>query len=91
VTHGVDFTLWQMLGYTIMLLAVSLLPFALGWRGPFYLAGAVALGIGFVVQALRLFGKTEGRALSTFGYSIFYLAMLFLLLLADHWVQLATE
>jgi len=90
VTHGVAFTQWQVLGYTIMLLAVSLLPFALGWRGPLYLAGAVALGIGFVVQALRLFRQPEQRAMSAFGYSIFYLTMLFVLLLADHWVQLAT-
>jgi protoheme IX farnesyltransferase len=88
VTHGVEFTRWQVLGYTFMLLSVSLLPFALGWRGPFYLAGAVALGIGFIIQALRLFGKpADGRALSTFTYSIIYLAMLFLFLLTDHWVQ----
>lgn len=91
VTHGVAFTNWQVLGYTIMLLAVSLLPFALGWRGPLYLAGAVALGIGFIVQALRLFKQPEKHAMSTFGYSIFYLAMLFVLLLADHWVQISME
>ena len=72
-----------------MLLAVSLLPYALDWHGSLYLAGAVALGLGFVVQALRLFREPEKRAMSVFGYSIFYLAMLFVFLLADHWVQMA--
>jgi len=87
VTHGVVFTKQQILIYTIMLLAVSLLPFALGLHGLVYLAGAVLLGAGFLRHAWRLW-RSEGdaHAMPTFRYSIFYLTVLFVLLLADAWL-----
>ncbi len=87
VTHGVAFTKQQILIYTVMLLAVSLLPFALGLHGLIYLAGAVVLGAGFLRHAWRLW-RSEGdaHAMPTFRFSILYLTVLFVLLLADAWL-----
>ncbi|MET0068288.1 MAG: heme o synthase [Candidatus Thiodiazotropha sp.] len=87
VTHGIAFTKQQVLIYSVMLLAVSLLPFAIHMSGPLYLCGATLLGLGFIRHALILL-RSEGRAhaMRTFGYSIIYLSLLFSLLLADHYL-----
>ena len=89
VTHGVAFTKTQILLYTLMLFAVSLLPFITHMSGLIYLAGAVALGIGFLRYAIALY-RTDSDALAmrTFGYSIFYLSLLFTFLLADHYARI---
>lgn len=89
VTHGVAFTKVQVLLYTFMLLAVSLLPFVVQMSGLIYLAGALSLGIGFIYHAWRLrFSEGDQHAMKTFGYSIFYLTLLFGFLLADHYVRM---
>jgi heme o synthase len=87
VTHGVAYTKLQVLIYTLMLLTVSLMPFLAHASGLLYLAGAVALGVGFVYHAVRLL-RTPGdaHAMRTFGYSILYLTALFAVLLADHYL-----
>jgi protoheme IX farnesyltransferase len=89
VTHGIDFTKQQIVIYSVMLLAVTLLPFAIQMSGLLYLAGAVILGLGFVRHALIL-QKSDGRehAMNTFGFSIIYLSLLFTLLLADHYLEI---
>jgi protoheme IX farnesyltransferase len=89
VTHGIDFTKQQILIYTIMLLAVSLLPFVIQMSGLLYLAGALVLGCAFIYHAVKLL-CCEGRdhAMKTFGFSILYLSLLFTLLLADHYLSL---
>ncbi len=89
VTHGIEFTKQQVLIYSLMLLAVSLMPFIIHMSGYLYLAGAMLLGGGFVYHAFVLW-RSEGRqhAMKTFGYSIFYLSMLFALLLTDHYLTL---
>jgi heme o synthase len=88
VTHGLDFTRLQVLLYTVLLVAVSLLPFVFGMSGVLYLAGAVALGGVFLYYALRLrFAPYPGLPMRTFGYSIFYLMALFSLLLIDHYLR----
>ncbi len=89
VTHGIDFTKQQVLIYSLMLLAVSLLPFVIHMSGHLYLTGAVLLGLGFIRHALKLL-RSEGRehAMRTFGYSIAYLSLLFTLLLVDHYLQM---
>jgi protoheme IX farnesyltransferase len=85
VTHGLAFAKTQVLLYSFMLLAVSLLPFAARTAGWLYLAGAVPLGLGFIVHAWRLYrGSGDEGAMATFRYSIVYLFVLFALLLADH-------
>jgi protoheme IX farnesyltransferase len=82
VTHGIAFTATRILQYSVVLLGVTVLPVAIGMSGWLYLAGAVALGAGFVGFAWRL--RRDSRwAMPTFKYSIAYLFLLFALLLAD--------
>ncbi len=89
VTHGVSFTKLQILLYTLLLLAVSLLPFITRMSGIIYLAGAIALGLGFIWQALILYqSETDDHAMKTFGFSIFYLSVLFGFLLLDHYARI---
>lgn len=89
VTHGVAFTKLQILLYTVLLVAVTLLPFVVNMSGLIYLAGAIALGIGFLRYAIALYrSDTDALAMKTFAYSIFYLSLLFAFLLADHYARL---
>jgi len=87
VTHGIPFTRLQILLYTILLIMVSVLPFVMRMSGPFYLVGALLLGLGFLWYAIQLM---QGRdvAMKTFGYSIWYLMAIFALLLVDHYLPL---
>ena len=88
VTHGVIFTKYHILLYTLLLFAVTLMPFVTQMSGLIYLAGAIALGIGFIYHATKLC-CTEGdqHSMKTFGYSIFYLSALFAFLLLDHYAR----
>ena len=89
VTHGVTYTRWQILFYTVLLFVVTLLPWVFGMSGLIYLIGAVALGLGFVYYAYRLLNPPdELYSMKVFGYSITYLIVMFALLLIDHWVVL---
>ena len=89
VTHGVAFTRLQVLLYTIILVAVTALPFATQMSGWFYFVGAMILGAVFLSYAIKLqLGKDERIAIKTFGYSILYLMLLFAILLVDHYVPL---
>jgi protoheme IX farnesyltransferase len=85
VTHGVEFTRLQILLYTVLLLAVSVLPFAMHMSGWLYLVGAVVLGLEFLRHALRLM-RDNTAAMPAFGYSIVYLMGIFALLLIDHYI-----
>jgi len=87
VTHGVRFTRWHILFYTILLVVVTTLPFLTGMSGVLYLAGVTVLNIGFLWYALAMLRKNdETLPMRTFGYSIIYLMMLFVFLLADHYL-----
>ena len=87
VTHGVKFTRLQIMFYTIILVVLTVMPFATGMSGPFYLAGALVLGAGFLYYAGQmLFAGRDDLAMRTFGYSIYYLMGLFSFLLIDHYV-----
>ncbi|MDH5473813.1 MAG: heme o synthase [Gammaproteobacteria bacterium] len=90
VTHGIAFTKIHILLYTLMLVAVTLMPFAIKMTGLVYLAGAISLGIGFIYHAYKLYrtGNSDAHAMKTFAYSIFYLSALFAFLLADHYVRI---
>ena len=86
VTHGVEYTRWHVLFYTVLLVLVTLLPYLTGMSGLFYLGGAVVLGAGFLYYAVRLLKPPDERfAMRVFGYSITYLMALFAFLLLDHW------
>jgi protoheme IX farnesyltransferase len=87
VTHGVEYTRWHVLYYTVLLLVVSLLPFITGMTGLVYAAGALVLGLGFLWYAIRLLNPPSERfAMDVFNYSIIYLMALFAFLLVDHWI-----
>jgi len=87
VTHGEAYTKLHILLYTWVLLAASLLPFAIHMSGLLYLACALLLGLGFVRWAWVLYrGTRPHAAIKTFKYSIGYLFALFIALLVDHYL-----
>jgi len=87
VTHGVQYTRWQILFYTVLLVLVTVLPWATGMSGLFYLGGALVLGIVFLWYAWHLMDPPdELYAMRVFNYSIVYLMALFAFLLLDHWL-----
>ncbi|HET9049940.1 MAG TPA: heme o synthase [Chiayiivirga sp.] len=87
VTHGVTYTRWHVLFYTLLLFAVTMLPWLTGMSGMFYLGGATVLGAVFIYYAVRLLNPPSERfAMVVFGYSIVYLMLLFGFLLVDHWL-----
>lgn len=87
VTHGIDYTKWSVLLYTILLLVVSVLPFAVGLSGLFYLVGALLLGARFMYWAITLYRSEQAIvAMRTFRFSIVYLMLLFVFLLIDHYL-----
>ena len=89
VTHGIPFTKQHVFLYTLMLFAVTLLPFVIHMSGLIYLCGAIALGIGFIVSAWRLLTRDdEAQPMKTFAYSIIYLSALFAFFLADHYARI---
>lgn len=88
VTHGVHYTRWQILLYTLLLFAATLLPWAAGMSGVFYLGGAVVLGLVFVWYAWKLQDPPDDFfAMRVFNYSVIYLMALFVFLLIDHWLM----
>jgi protoheme IX farnesyltransferase len=91
VTHGDEFTRLHLLLYTFLLVATTLLPFATGMSGAFYLGAALILDGAFLGFAFSIW-RTYSHALArkTFAYSIFYLAMMFAALMVDHYLPLAT-
>lgn len=87
VTHGERFTLLNILLYTLILLAASILPYVYGMSGIFYLASAIILSSIFIYYAVRLYRNySDQLARKTFKYSISYLALLFAAILLDHYL-----
>jgi protoheme IX farnesyltransferase len=88
VTHGNDFTRLQILLYTFVLFAATLLPFIYRMSGWIYLLAAVALGAGFCGYAFALWRRySEALARRTFRFSIWHLSLLFAALLLDHYLM----
>jgi protoheme IX farnesyltransferase len=87
VTHGIVYTRWQVLFYTVLLVLVTLLPAMTGMSGLIYLGGAIVLDIGFLYYAVRMLNPPDELfPMKVFKYSIIYLMALFAFLLADHWL-----
>ncbi len=85
VTHGIRYTKLHILLYTLILFAVSLLPFATGLSGMLYLIGAVVLGLGFLYWAVvMMLDRNPNAPMEAFKYSIIYLMALFVIMLMDH-------
>jgi heme o synthase len=86
VTHGRDFTLLQMLLYTFLLLAVSLLPVAIRMNSWIYAVAALVLGLRFVQVVWNLKNDySDQKSKAVFRYSLTYLSLLFAALLVDHY------
>ncbi len=89
VTHGEAFTRLHLLLYTLLLTATTLLPFATGMSGYFYLGCALVLDAFFLGYAIAIWRRySDALAKRTFAYSIFYLAMLFAALMVDHYLPI---
>jgi len=90
VTHGDRFTRLHVLLYTVILAAVTLMPFVTRMSGVLYLAAALVLDAVFLWYAVRIYIAYSDRlAQRTFRYSIFYLTALFAALLLDHYFRVA--
>jgi protoheme IX farnesyltransferase len=84
VVRGERETLRQILVYTLVLIAVTLLPFAWGTLGVGYAVAALALGGAFLLLTLRLRrAPSRPRASLLFHYSLLYLALLFVAMAVD--------
>jgi protoheme IX farnesyltransferase len=93
VVAGARHTRRQIMVYTLLLLAASLLPWAVGFSGPIDAASALALGLGFVATAWRVLRDRQDEAgvsltkdapaKAAFKYSILYLFVLFAALAVD--------
>jgi protoheme IX farnesyltransferase len=76
VVVGEKSTRRSILFYTVLLVAISLVPVV--WLGPIYAAAAIALGGAFLALAVRATGRQDGAsAVALFHYSLAYLALLF--------------
>jgi heme o synthase len=88
VTHGDQFTRLHVLLYTVILTAVTLMPFVTRMSGAIYLVSALVLDAVFLWYAVRIYRAYSDRlARRTFRYSIFYLTALFAALLTDHYFR----
>jgi heme o synthase len=88
VTHGSKYTRLMIILYTLVLIAITMMPFAMRMSGVLYLVAALGLGLVFLGYALKLYFRySDDLARATFRYSIVYLAALFSALLVDHYWQ----
>jgi protoheme IX farnesyltransferase len=84
VVRGEAETRRQILLYSVLLYAVTQLPFCAGGFGTIYLAASLALGIAFIAGAARLYRRADRRsALRLYLFSLAYLALLFCAMVAD--------
>ncbi len=86
VTHGEKYTKISILLYTVLMILVTLLPFAVGMSGWLYILGALILGAGFLYWAIMMMlDRNPNAGMDTFKYSIVYLMALFIIMLVDHY------
>jgi len=84
VVRGEAETRRQILLYTVLLYAVTQLPFCAGGFGGIYLAASLLLGLGFIAGAVRLYRRADRRsALQLYLFSLAYLALLFSAMVLD--------
>ncbi|WP_421760734.1 heme o synthase [Devosia sp.] len=79
----------QIVIYSVVLIAASLVPGLIGFMGPIYMVTAAATGAAFLFLAVRLFLTTDDKAMrkagrTLFTYSLSYLFVIFLALITDH-------
>ncbi len=84
VVRGERETRRQILLYTLLLYAISQLPFCAGAFGGIYLIASMALGCAFIVGSVRLYRRADRKtALRLYLFSLLYLALLFGAMVAD--------
>jgi len=84
VVRGEAMTRQQILLYSLLLYAVTQLPFCAGAFGVIYLAASMLLGLAFVALAAILYRRRDrASALRLYLYSLAYLALLFGAMVAD--------
>ena len=84
VVRGEAETRRQILLYSILLYAVTQLPFCAGGFGVIYLGASLVVGLGFIAGAVRLYRRADrSSALKLYLYSLAYLALLFCSMVAD--------
>lgn len=87
VTHGIAYTKTSILLYTLLLSIVCVLPVLVGMSSWIYLSASLVLNGGFVYHAWVLKYRDEpNMAMKTFKFSIYHLMILFVALLADHYL-----
>ncbi len=87
VTHGVEFTKLQIVLYTIILFIVSVLPYIVLMSGIIYLVSALILSSTFLYYSIKLFVSEDNEiAMKTFQFSIYYIFLIFVALLVDHFL-----
>lgn len=90
VTHGIPFTKLNIVLYSLLTVACSLMPFVIGMSGQLYLISVIILNVFLMLYALKLQFSTTDKmiALKTFKYSLVYLTGLFFAILLDHYLLL---
>ena len=89
VVAGRDSTRRHILGYTLLLVPLSLTPAVWGGLGLLYGVGAAVLGAIFLALAWKLWRDDSDRtAMLTFRFSLAYLFLLFMLMVVDHTLSL---
>ena len=84
VVRGEQETRRQILLYSVLLYAVTQLPFCAGGFGSIYLVASLLLGLGFIAGAVLLYRRADRRsALRLYLYSLAYLALLFSAMVVD--------
>ena len=84
VVKGERETARAIVRYTVVLVAITLLPFAASTVGVVYLAAAVALGAALLALSIALLRRTTpARARRLFSFSLAYLALLFVAMALD--------
>lgn len=84
VVRGEAHTRRQILLYSVLLYAVTQLPFCAGGFGVEYLAASMTLGAVFIGGAVRLYRRADRRsALWLYLFSLAYLALLFAAMVID--------
>ena len=89
VTHGIAFTKLQIVLYTIILFLVSLFPYIVLMSGAVYLISAIILSSLFLFYSVRLYLSDDDKyAMQTFWYSIYYIFLIFIALIIDHFIYI---
>jgi protoheme IX farnesyltransferase len=88
VTHGEKYTRLQIVLYTIILIIVTMMPFSVGMAGLIYIGFATILNAYFLFYTVMLYREYSDKlSMKIFRYSIWYLGLIFLAFLIDHYFK----